>query len=342
MSPRRSSKAQNGEMPLSNSGPDIPVPEGRIELGNAPEIDITDDRVGTLFTERRHALGLRIEEIAEDIKVKPEYLRAIEREEFDSLPTPQYARLFVRAYAERLGFNVAEVYALIDINFPNIGAAALAKSGTVPGAKESKLTGPLPGTAATYPDSPTKQSKVGRLWWGIGLTVILLTVIGWIVLKWEERTDDTTGQVPVEESTTPTVTPAVAEETSIPPEDVPPVEAAVPSHFNLVLHFDRDTWAALYADDTLIDNRIFVAGESLSATAQSQFRLSLGHTVGVTASADGKVLRPFLDWASRLEGHLITRDSVERWLDTSTDADMAAEPPAVGPATPDRDSAGAP
>ena len=80
MNPRRNSKSQNGEMPLGSGSADMPVPEGRIELGAAPEIDITGDQIGPLFTERRRALGLRIEEIAEDIKVKPEYLRFIERE----------------------------------------------------------------------------------------------------------------------------------------------------------------------------------------------------------------------------------------------------------------------
>lgn len=342
MSPRCNNKSQNGEIPLGNDSPEPPVPEGRIEMGAAPEIDITDDRVGALFTERRRALGLRIEDIAEDIKVKPEYLRAIEREEFDAMPTPQYARLFVRAYAERLGFNVSEVYALLDISVPNLGAVAMAKAPTVPDAKESKLAGPLPGTHATYPDAPNKQSKTAMLWWGIALTVIILTVIGWIVLKWEENKDDTAADTSAQPAVTETTAPVAEEETSIPPEDIPPVEAAVPSHFELSLHFDRETWASLFRDDTLVQNRNFLAGEALTATAQDHFRLSLGHTVGVTAASDGKPLRPFLDWASRLEGHLITRDSVEKWLDTAPVEDMTSQEQAAGPASPDRDSAGVP
>ncbi len=342
MSPRRNGKAQNGEMPLGNSAPDVPVPEGRIELGNAPEIDITDDRVGALFIERRRALGLRIEEIAEDIKVKAEYLRAIEREEFDTLPTPQYARLFVRAYAERLGFNLSEVYALIDINVPTLGAVATAKTATVPGAKDSKLAGPLPGTQATYPDSPNKQSKTAMLWWGIGLTIVILTIIGWVVLKWEEQPGDATGDTSAQPAPAETTTPAVTEDDAIPPEDMPPVEAAVPSHFELSIHFDRKTWASFYADDSLIGADNFEAGVTLTASAQDHFRLSLGHTVGVSATADGKPLRPFIDWASRLEAHLITRDSVEAWIDTSAAPDMAVHDALIGPVPSDRDSAGAP
>jgi cytoskeletal protein RodZ len=341
MNPRRNGKSQNGEMPLSADPADVPVPEGRIELGNAPEINITDDQVGLLFTERRRALGLRIEEIAEDIKVKPEYLRAIEREEFDQLPTPQYARLFVRAYGERLGFNTAEVYALIDINIPTLGAVTVAKPAPVPAAKESDLAGPLPGTQATYPDSPKKQSKTVILWWGIGLTVIILTIVGWIVLNWEQPAEDTS-VAPAQPTPAETTTPAAVEDNVVPPEDEPPVVVADPSRFELVLRFDRDTWASLRADGEPVDNRIFTAGEVLTASAEDRFRLSLGHTVGVSASVGGKPLRPFLDWASQLEGHLITRDSVTAWIDTSSTAALVAGESVIGPVAEDRDSAGAP
>lgn len=342
MSPRRNGKAQNGEMPLGGNPSDVPVPEGRIELGNAPEIDITDDKVGTLFTERRRALGLRIEEIAEDIKVKAEYLRAIEREEFDTLPTPQYARLFVRAYAERLGFNVSEVYALIDINIPTLGAVAIAKTAPIPGAKEPKLAGPLPGTPATYPDSPQKQSKTAILWWGVGLTIVILAVIGWLVLHWEEQASDASSQARVRQAPAETVVPGTADDNVVPPEGEPPVEIVVPGSFELELRFDRDTWASLRADDQLVDSRVFSAGEVLRATADNDFRLSLGHTLGVTATVGGKPLRPFVDWADRLEAHLITRDSVEAWIDTSSAADMAMHDAAISPVPSDRDSAGAP
>ena len=53
--------------------------------------------------------------MADDTKIRPVYLRALEEEAFDDLPTPQYARLFLKTYAERLGINVTEVYALLDL-----------------------------------------------------------------------------------------------------------------------------------------------------------------------------------------------------------------------------------
>ena len=339
MSSRRNHKAQNGEMPLSAGQGDVPVPEGRIEMGTPPEIDVTGDQVGRLFTERRHALGLRIEEIAEDIKVKPEFLRAIEREEFDQLPTPQYARLFVRAYAERLGFNTAEMYALIDVNVPSLSAVASLKPAPVASSKDPQIPAPAASAPIAAPEASRGMSRKSMLWWGLGLTAIMLMIIGWAVLNrashQEESSPAVTQQTELQEAA-PTVT----------AEEVPPASdvgvAIVPDtgRFEIVLQFGQDTWTLLAADGAVVENRIFSAGEQLTASANDEFRLSLGHTAGVTASFGGKQLRPFSEWAARLEAYVITRDSVEAWLDFAAAAGAAPAEVVPGPSV--EDSAGAP
>ncbi len=98
-------------LPAGDSSPE------RAHPNVAPsEIDITKDHLGEILTARRHQLGLRIEEIAEDIKIRADYLRAIEQEAFDNLPTAEYGRLFLKSYAERLGLNVNDIYALYDVH----------------------------------------------------------------------------------------------------------------------------------------------------------------------------------------------------------------------------------
>src|SRR3989304_2244964 len=98
-------------LPAGDPSPDGP----RSDI--APlEIDITKDRLGEILAARRHQLGLRLEEIAEDIKIRADYLRAIEQEAFDKLPTAEYSRLFLKSYAERLGLNINDIYALYDVH----------------------------------------------------------------------------------------------------------------------------------------------------------------------------------------------------------------------------------
>ena len=147
--------------------------------------------------------------------------------------------------------------------------------------------------------------------------------------------------VPYQYSTVAPVTPMLSL-ASMEKENESPVVIADPTRFELALRFDRETWGSLRADGELVENRIFAAGESLTATAENEFRLSLGHTVGVSAASGGSALRPFLDWASRLEGHLITRDSVSAWIDTTSAANRPVDDPMVGPVPDQPDSAGAP
>jgi cytoskeletal protein RodZ len=59
--------------------------------------------IGQQFAEERKNKGLSIEEVAKDTKIKEEFLRAIEKGDFKSLPSSAYASGFVRNYAKYLG-----------------------------------------------------------------------------------------------------------------------------------------------------------------------------------------------------------------------------------------------
>jgi cytoskeletal protein RodZ len=302
---RRNNRNQpNGEMPLESEGPG-----NRIELGAPPEIDITNDKLGELFLARRRALGLKVEELAEDIKIKADYIRAIEKEEFHLLPTPQYARLFVKSYAERLGFNIAEIFALLDINAPTLMAA---KPKVAAPQNEPTLAGPLPGTQVTEPGAPRHAPRGPMLWGIITAVIIILALLGWIIVKWEQ--EPATGEA------SPNTTIAKPQPVA-PPEPQATDSLAVAAEdpwetLQLDMQFDQETWAALLADGENVESRVFNSGERLSAFAAESFRLSLGHTQGVHVWVNDRPLRPFVDWTNRLEAHLITRDSVMAWIDT--------------------------
>ncbi len=322
MCARRRHSSQNGEIPLpKREGSDLPDPAGRIDMGGAPEIDIANDQLGALFVDRRRTLGLKIEEIAEDIKIKSEYLKAIEREEFDLLPTPQYARLFVRAYAERLGFNPSEVYALLDVNMPGWNISSRPKH-SAPSQDSAQLSGPLPGTTASAPPDTRRRPRGGPLVIGIVGILILLAIIAWIVLGRGDET--TTGDTDSGTQTSKAaltggdIAPLTPSETipSEPAQDTTPLAVVEETwdELRLVLTFEDETWASIQADGDDVANSIYQPGSSVEAIADNNFRLSLGHTVGVNATVNGQPLRPFRNWADRLEGHLINRDSIQAWL----------------------------
>ena len=64
---------------------------------------------GQVFKDKRESLGLTLEHIEEDTKIRKLYLDAIEKERFNLLPPRVYATGFVRKYARYLHLDEAEM-----------------------------------------------------------------------------------------------------------------------------------------------------------------------------------------------------------------------------------------
>ena len=61
--------------------------------------------IGTQLKETREAKGYSLEQVQQSTKIHIEYLRALENDQFDSLPSPFYVRAFLRTYAHCLGLD---------------------------------------------------------------------------------------------------------------------------------------------------------------------------------------------------------------------------------------------
>src|SRR5690349_9951808 len=64
---------------------------------------------GEVLQRQRQALGLDLAEVASALRVKAAYLAALEAGRPDRLPGPAYAIGFMRAYADHLGLDSAEI-----------------------------------------------------------------------------------------------------------------------------------------------------------------------------------------------------------------------------------------
>jgi Helix-turn-helix domain len=53
----------------------------------------------------RERIGITLEEIAQSTRIAPDYLRAIEAEEFAKLPAGVYATSYIRQYARAIGYS---------------------------------------------------------------------------------------------------------------------------------------------------------------------------------------------------------------------------------------------
>lgn len=122
-------------------------------------------RVGQKLREERLRLGLTLEDIARSTKIKVGFLSAIEKGEYQKLPSSTYAYGFVRNYAERLGLPKSETLALFRREFD-----------------EEKVFELLPEGLAKSLDFPIRRLRLSSA--GIFVILAFLALLGYILFQY--------------------------------------------------------------------------------------------------------------------------------------------------------------
>jgi len=76
-----------------------------------------EDTIGEKLRRARHDRNLNIDPIAEKLKIRAEYLMAMEDERFDKLPAGLYGKNFLKEYALFLGLKPKELFKDLDDKF---------------------------------------------------------------------------------------------------------------------------------------------------------------------------------------------------------------------------------
>jgi transcriptional regulator with XRE-family HTH domain len=161
----------------------------------APELDPAW-RAGRKLSEARRQRGWSLDEVAERIRVRREFLEALEEMNIKLLPGKAYALAFLRSYARELGI---EEKAIVD-QFQE--ECALTRDGVLPQIR-----------------TPSSRPRKERPWAiAAGLVVIAALFVGWRAVEMRVQRDtapvQTAAAAPVQERaeavSTPVLTPAAA------------------------------------------------------------------------------------------------------------------------------------
>jgi cytoskeleton protein RodZ len=63
------------------------------------------DKVGIILKKKREELGLELDQVTEETKIRRRYLEAIENGTYNQIPDPVYTRSFLRIYSDYLGLD---------------------------------------------------------------------------------------------------------------------------------------------------------------------------------------------------------------------------------------------
>lgn len=229
--------------------------------------------IGNTLREARLRKGLGILECEDQTKIRAKYLRALEDEEFDALPSGTYVRGFLRTYAEFLDLDARLV---IDEHDSRFGGPD----------DEAAHDRPRRGGAGRRRRRRGVRSEVQLLWLAIGgvMGVALLVWMGAGGTESQPLPEPAAAQVDGELSASDgDIQPAAAE---------PGVAGEGPRQINIVLRgVGGGSWIQVRGRDANgreVYRGILREGEERSFGVQQGLWVRIGNTGGLDVEVDGE------------------------------------------------------
>lgn len=232
--------------------------------------------VGEALAAARRALGLSVEDVAQQLKFGVRQIAALEAERLQELPAGTFARGMVRSYARLVKLDPQP---LLD----RIGARVAVPD---PGGGAIPFRKPIP-----FSDSSRRANLVYA-----GLSLAALAVIAAVAWEWREEHAARgrlafvpAAQTPLEPGGTPVAVagrPLAANEPSAPAETAP---AAAPAARRIVLRFERESWVEIRGGDgRILTSQLNPAGTEKVIEGVPPFDLVIGNAQHVRLTYDDR------------------------------------------------------
>lgn len=210
---------------------------------------------------------ISLEQVAEETRIGTTTLKAIEHEDFQSLPPDVFTRGFLRAFAEAIGADGSEAIRRYD-------AHRMTLQHSRDGGREIER-------------GPSDSRR--RLLLSI---VILIAVMAGSILVyqyWARRGDDGAASAPLQ---TRTSEPRPAHSNSLQPPSEASKKTPMPSVSKHVLKISaqEDSWVKVVADQGIPAEHALKAGNEIRLEAQTGFNLLIGNAGGVKLTLNDKPL----------------------------------------------------
>jgi cytoskeleton protein RodZ len=237
--------------------------------------------IGDVLRAAREEQGRSIEDVARVQRVRTDYLRALEDENFDTFGGDIYAKGFLRSYATELGLDpqpLLDTYRR-EVSQDDARAATLVSSG--------------PATRPT----PRGAPPAWVAWLVVG--VVVLVGLGFLGMVGGSRAPETAspdGDDIVEEEQDEDEAPPEDEPESDPPEEDAPAEEEEEEEepeetyegVELLLALEEDSWLRVVVDGSNVLEQVVSAGETLQYQGDEQVEIRFGNAGGVRVEHNGE------------------------------------------------------
>ena len=249
-------------------------------------------KVGTYLKDLRQEKGKTVDEVANQIFIRPALVKAIESGDWESLPEPVFVQGFILRYADYLGLNGREVAKQFEPTpVAVLPDPQLVTQGSVEGVVNPEDKHGLKVLSKAEPivrggASPESRTGSNPVIWFLGAATVAaaIALVAFLTTRNTPQQADTTN--PVEESAEPAGEDNIdAAETTATAESEPIAANAAPITFNVNL--EDDAWMRVTVDGEEVYEGTLTAGTRESWTAQNELLVTAGNSGGVLYSFNG-------------------------------------------------------
>lgn len=223
------------------------------------------ETLGAYLRREREQKSISLRELAKKTRVREPFLKAIEEDRYDLLPSPLYARGFLSAYAKYVGLDAHEVLLRYEQSFK----------------KEE-----VPAHEAKPHRIPVRKGKWhSRPIWMVSGVVAISLLISYFLHPYLSR--------PLVEP--PPIKPELSERlTTLPALETPEAPPAVEEKpFTLELKAVEETWVQIQVNGQTRTEALFKPGEGKTYQATSRIELLIGNAGGLDLVFNGELLKKF-------------------------------------------------
>jgi cytoskeletal protein RodZ len=219
------------------------------------------ESLGKYFKRERELRNISLREVAKNTKVKEHFLRALEEDRYDLLPSTIYIKSFITTYAKYIGLDPNDAL----LRYQNF------------------LKRELVSGSEVIPERKSLWNMKYR--WMMGGAIVIALIASYLLFL-----------RPSEPPMKPvSIKPEIKE--SLPSISPPPIAGTIPSQegkpFSLHLKAVEKTWARIQVDDQSDQEMILQPGEGTSYRAKKRIHLIVGNAGGLDLIFDEKQLERF-------------------------------------------------
>jgi len=211
--------------------------------------------LGEYLRKHREEANLSLKEISLITRIRCEYLKALENEEFEKIPGEVFVKGYIKEFLKTISIEPSEAIRLYNEQ------------------KEESL-------AAQEPLPPPRKIKLSPQVFLYPLVAMLIIIPIIILYSYGKSPSNFDGKVKGESKIDRVVT--------MIPNPVTPAEADYTNKHVLEIKAIEDTWIFLRIDDNLTYSMILEPGQKRIWTGDRQFLLKVGNAGGISLTFDGR------------------------------------------------------